>query len=78
MPVASSPLEQVHRPIRTDPDDQEDVMSSIRTATRLSNRTFGRLDARLRVADSDRQLRAALAGRHGEGVRADVLAAMKR
>jgi hypothetical protein len=59
-------------------DDQEDVMSSTRTATRPSARALERLDAAFRVAHSRRELRDALAGLHGEGVRADVLAAMKR
>ncbi len=53
-------------------------MSRTRTAPRPTARPLGRLDARRRAARSQRELRAVLAGAHGEGVRADVLAAMKR
>ncbi len=53
-------------------------MSRIRTAPRSAARPLGRLDARRRAARSQKELLAILAGEHGEGVRADVLAAMKR
>ena len=53
-------------------------MSRTRTAPRPTTRPLGRLAARRRAARSERVLRAVLAGQHGEGVRADVLAAMKR
>lgn len=55
-------------------------MSSTRTRTALrpTARPFGRLGARRRDARSRHELRAILAGEHGAGVRADVLAAMKR
>jgi len=53
-------------------------MSRIRTVPRPTARPLGRLDARRRAARSQQELRAVLAGQHGEGVRADVLAAMKR
>lgn len=52
--------------------------STSTTGTRPSGRALERLDAAFRVAHSRRELRDALAGLHGEGVRADVLAAMKR
>lgn len=51
---------------------------STRPAPRPTARGLERLAARRRAARSQRELNAALAGRHGEGVRADVLAAMER
>jgi hypothetical protein len=54
--------------------DEEDVMST----TRPLPRPIERLAARRSAARSRRELQAVLAGHHGEGVRADVLAAMKR
>ena len=56
---------------------RKDVMSRT-TAPRPTAHPLGRLDARRRAARSQQELRAVLAGEHGEGVRADVLAAMKR
>jgi len=53
-------------------------MSRTRTAPRPIARPLERLDARRRAARSQEELRVVLAGEHGEGVRADVLAAMKR
>lgn len=53
-------------------------MSAIRTATRRTTRAFERLAARRCSAGSQRGLDEVLAGKHGEGVRADVLAAMDR
>ena len=53
-------------------------MSSTRTAPRPTARALERVVARRRAARSQQELRAVLAGLHGEGVRADVLAAMKR
>jgi hypothetical protein len=53
-------------------------MSTIRIATRTTTRAFERLAARRYSARSQRELNEALAGTHGEGVRADVLAAMNR
>lgn len=53
-------------------------MSSTRTAPRPAARAFERLAAHRRAARSRHELRAILAGMHGDGVRADVLAAMKR
>ena len=47
-------------------------------ATRSTTRAFERLVARRDSARSRRELDDVLAGLHGEGVRADVLAAMKR
>jgi hypothetical protein len=53
-------------------------MSTIRTAPRPTTRAIERLAARRQSARSQRQLNDALAGKHGEGVRAAVLAAMDR
>lgn len=53
-------------------------MSTIRTATRPTARAFERLAGRRQSARSQRELNEALAGKHGAGVRADVLAAMDR
>lgn len=53
-------------------------MSTVRTATRTTTRAFERLAARRHFARGQRELNEVLAGRHGEGVRADVLAAMDR
>ena len=53
-------------------------MSRTRTTTRPGARALERLDTHLRDARSRQELRAVLAGLHGEGVRADVLAAMRR
>ena len=53
-------------------------MSRTRTAPRPTARALERLDARRRAAHSRQELSAVLAGAHGEGVRADVLAAMRR
>lgn len=53
-------------------------MSTIRTATRSTTLAFERLAARRHSARSQRELDEVLAGRHGQGVRADVLAAWKR
>lgn len=53
-------------------------MSTIRTAIRPATRAFERLAARRQSARSQRELNEALAGKHGEGVRVDVLAAMDR
>jgi hypothetical protein len=58
--------------------DQKAVMSTIRIATRSTTRAFERLAARRYSARSQRELNEALAGTHGEDVRADVLAAMNR
>ena len=46
--------------------------------TRPTPRAIESLVARRRAARSQRELSSILAGQHGEGVRADVLAAMKR
>ncbi len=51
---------------------------STRTAPRPTAGPLKRLEARRRTARSQQELRAVLAGEHGEGVRTDVLAAMKR
>lgn len=53
-------------------------MTRTRTTERLTARVLERLAARGRAARSRRELDAVLAGWHGQGVRADVLAAMKR
>ena len=53
-------------------------MSSTPITPRPTSRAVERLAARRRAARSQHELRAVLAGQHGEGVRADVLAAMKR
>lgn len=53
-------------------------MSRTRTAPRPTARPLERLAARRRAARSRQELHAILAGEHGEGVRADVLAAMRR
>jgi hypothetical protein len=53
-------------------------MSRTRTAPRPTTRALERLVARRHAARSRRELSAVLAGHHGAGVRADVLAAMKR
>ncbi len=53
-------------------------MSTIRTAPRPTASPLVRLAARRRAARSQQELRAILAGEQGEGVRADVLAAMRR
>ena len=53
-------------------------MSTTRTTSRGPARALERLAARRRAARSQQELHAVLAGLHGEGVRADVLAAMKR
>lgn len=53
-------------------------MSRTRTAPRPTAHPLERLVARRRAARSQQELRAALAGAHGAGVRADVLAAMRR
>ena len=73
IPPALRPFCKV-RPSR----DQEDVMSSTRTASRPTARALQRLAARHRVARGQRQLSAVLAGHHGETVRNEVLAAMGR
>ena len=48
------------------------------TDRRPTARALERLAARRRAARSARELRSVLAGEHGPGVRAEVLAAMKR
>jgi len=53
-------------------------MSRTRTAPRPTARALERLRAGRRAARSQRELHDVLAGLHGEGVRADVLAAMNR
>jgi hypothetical protein len=53
-------------------------MSSPRTKSRPLDHALERLAARRRALQSERELQAVLAGFHGEGVRADVLAAMQR
>lgn len=53
-------------------------MSRTRTAPRSTPTPLERLAARRRAARRQKELRAVLAGEHGRGVRADVLAAMKR
>ena len=58
--------------------DQEDVMSRTRNARRPTARALEWLVTRRRAVRTQQELRAALAGLHGEGVRADVLAAMER
>jgi len=58
--------------------DQEDVMSNMRNTPRLTAGALERLVAHRRAARTQRELHAVLAGLHGKGVRADVLAAMKR
>lgn len=53
-------------------------MSRTRMNPRPTARALERLAARRRATRSRRELHAVLSGLHGEGVRADVLAAMKR
>ena len=54
-------------------------MSTIRTTTRpTTTRVFERLAARRQSARGEEELNEALAGKHGEGVRADVLGALDR
>ena len=56
----------------------EEVMSRMRNNPRSTAGALERLAARRRAVLGQRELHAILAGLHGEGVRADVLAAMKR
>ena len=53
-------------------------MSRMRNNPRSTAGALERLAARRRAVLGQRELHAILAGLHGEGVRADVLAAMKR
>lgn len=53
-------------------------MSSHRTAPRPTSRALQRLVSRGRAARGQRELRAVLAGHHGESVRNEVLAALDR
>lgn len=53
-------------------------MSRTRTHLRPSGQLLERLAARRRVTRSQKELNAVLAGHHGQGVRNDVLAAMRR
>ena len=71
-PSVAAALEQRH----TDPH-QEAEMSTPRSP-RPTARTLERLVARRRAARSRDLVRSVLAGDHGAGVRADVVAAMKR
>jgi hypothetical protein len=52
-------------------------MSRTRTKPGSTAHALERLAVRRRATRSQRELHAVLAGLHGEGVRADVLAAMK-
>ena len=53
-------------------------MSKMRNTPRFTAGALERLVSHRRAAQSQRELHAVLAGLHGQGVRADVLAAMKR
>lgn len=59
-------------------NDQEDVMSRLSTTHRPTAGALERLAARRRAARGQQELRDVLDGHHGKGVRADVLAAMRR